>query len=107
MKVTKAYEDDIMKMVHETASGFFEAGTIDKKTMREFDELCLTPVIVLTPADIRAIRRRTGASQHVFARYLNVTPGVISQWERGVKRPAGTSLKMLHLVDKKGLETIA
>ena len=47
------------------------------------------------------------ASQAVFARYLNVTAGLVSQWERGEKRPRGASLKLLTLVAKNGLGAVA
>jgi putative transcriptional regulator len=50
---------------------------------------------------------REGASQAVFARYLNVTTGLISQWERGEKRPQGASLELLTLVANKGLADVA
>ncbi len=80
---------------------------MDKQTLRGFDELCLTPVRPMTAADIRALRTRERVSQAVFARYLNVTTGLISQWERGEKRPAGASLKLLNLVDRHGLAAIA
>jgi putative transcriptional regulator len=53
------------------------------------------------------LRRRAGVSQAVFAKYLNVTVGLMSQWERGEKQPRGPSLKLLSLVQKKGLEAIA
>ena len=82
-------------------------GVLDKRTMREFDELCLTPVRALKPKEIRALRLREGASQAVFARYLNVTTGLVSQWERGEKRPRGASLKLLSLVAKNGLQAVA
>jgi putative transcriptional regulator len=75
-----------MASIHETAEGFHAAGVMDKRTMREFDELCTT-VRPLKPKEIRALRQREGASQAVFARYLNVTTGLVSQWERGEKRP--------------------
>ena len=75
--------------------------------MRKFDVLCLTPVRPLTPRQIRNLRRREKTSQAVFARYLNVTTGLVSQWERGEKRPRGASLKLLTLVAKKGLSTVA
>jgi putative transcriptional regulator len=75
--------------------------------MREFDEICLTPVRPLTPTEIRDLREREGASQAVFARYLNVTTGLVSQWERGEKHPQGPSLKLLALVAKNGLNGIA
>jgi putative transcriptional regulator len=46
-------------------------------------------------------------SQTVFALYLNVSKKSVSQWERGQKKPAGTTLKLLSLVKKKGLASIA
>jgi len=45
--------------------------------------------------------------QAVFARYLNVTTGLVSQWERGEKHPGGASLKLLVLVAKNGLQAVA
>jgi putative transcriptional regulator len=53
------------------------------------------------------LREREGASQAVFARYLNVTTGLISQWERGEKHPQGASLKLLSLVERNGLAAVA
>ncbi len=96
-----------MASIHETAEGLHSAGVMSKKTMREFDELCLTPVRPLAPEQIRELRMREGASQAVFARYLNVTTGLVSQWERGEKRPQGASLKLLSLVAQKGLANVA
>ena len=84
-----------------------EAGVMSKRTMKDFDEMCLTPVEEMAPEDIRALRLRENASQAVFARYLNVTTGLVSQWERGEKRPRGTSLKLLTLVAKNGLGAVA
>jgi putative transcriptional regulator len=69
--------------------------------------MCLTPVESLTPEQIRRIRTKEKASQAVFARYLNVTTGLVSQWERGEKRPRGASLKLLTLVARKGLQAVA
>jgi putative transcriptional regulator len=105
--MTKQYRSPVMASIHETAEGLHAAGVMDKQTMRKFDDACLTPVSPLTPEAIRALREREGASQAVFARYLNVTTGLISQWERGEKRPQGASLKLLSLVAKHGLGTVA
>ncbi|HEY1208150.1 MAG TPA: DNA-binding transcriptional regulator [Terracidiphilus sp.] len=107
MGTTKQYRSSVMASIHETAEGLHSAGVMNKRTMREFDELCLTPVQPLAPKEIRALRLREGASQAVFARYLNVTTGLVSQWERGEKRPQGASLKLLSLVSQKGLATVA
>ena len=103
----KQYRSARMGSVHETAEGLHAAGVMDKTTMRRFDAMCLTPVRPLKPKDIRALRLREGASQAVFARYLNVTTGLISQWERGEKHPQGASLKLLSLVAKNGLQAVA
>jgi putative transcriptional regulator len=103
----KQYRSGVMASVHETAEGLAAAGVMSKQTMREFDELCLTLVRPLTPEEIRQLREREEASQAVFARYLNITPGLVSQWERGEKHPQGTSLKLLALVAKNGLNGVA
>lgn len=103
----KQYRSRLMASMHETAEGLHEAGVMDKRTMRKFDELCLTPVKPLQPEEIRALRQRERASQAVFARHLNVTTGLVSQWERGEKHPQGASLKLLSLVAKNGLKAIA
>lgn len=105
--MTKQYRSRIMTAIHETAEDLQTAGLMDKRTMRKFDEACLTPVRPLRPDEIRALRTREGASQAVFARYLNVTTSLVSQWERGEKHPQGASLKLLALVAKKGLAAVA
>jgi putative transcriptional regulator len=103
----KQFRTGASAAVHETAQDLARAGVIDKQTMKSFDALCLTQVATMTPVQIRRLRRRENASQAVFARYLNVTTGLVSQWERGVKRPRGPALKLLTLVAKKGLQAVA
>jgi|SRR5580658_7537493 putative transcriptional regulator len=105
--MAKKYHSDAMAAIHEVANDLYSVGGMDRKTMRKFDVLCLTQIQEMTPEKIRALRAREKASQAVFAAYLNVTPSLVSKWERGEKNPQGTSLKLLSLVEKKGLETIA
>lgn len=105
--MTKQYRSPLMASIHETAEGLHADGVMSRQTMREFDQLCLTPVSPLSAEDIRTLRQREGASQAVFARYLNVTTSLISQWERGQKHPQGPSLKLLALVAKGGLTAVA
>jgi len=105
--MAKRYRSEALAAVHETAAGLHDAGTIDRRSMKAFDVLCLTPVAPLSAARIREIRQRERASQAVFARYLNVTTGLVSQWERGEKRPRGASLKLLTLIARKGLQAVA
>ena len=103
----KTYKSDALAAIHEAACDLHEIGLLDKRTMRRFDESCLTPVEPLTPQQIKAIREEARVSQTVFARHLNVTPLVINQWESGKRKPSAPALKLLTLVKTKGLECVA
>ncbi len=105
--MAKKYRSEAFAAIHETMESLHDVGAIDKQTMREFDDACLTPIHVLAPAEIKAIRAREHISQPVFARYLNVSKNLISDWERGVKKPGGPALRLLTVIQKKGLEAIA
>jgi putative transcriptional regulator len=96
----------ILKAMHETAVGLHRAGVMDTMTLREFDALCLPPVKTLTPRQIRRLRLRCKASQAVFAAYLNTSPSTVQKWEQGKKSPNGPSLKLLNLVERRGLEAL-
>lgn len=105
--MSRKYRSDAMAAIHETMEALHDVGAITKQTMRHFDEACLTPVRRLSPHEIKAIREREHVSQTVFANYLNVTPSLVSKWERGEKQPSGASLKLLSLVEKRGLLAVA
>ena len=105
--MTKKYRSDAFAAIHETMEALHEVGSIDKQTMRQFDEACLTPVLVLSADEIKSLRLREHISQPVFARYLNVSKNLVSDWERGVKKPGGPALRLLAVIQKKGLMAIA
>jgi putative transcriptional regulator len=105
--MVKKYPSRIAETVHKTAEGLHDIGAIDKTTMREFDVMCLTMVEDLSAREIQKIRKKERVSQEVFSKYLNVPVTLVSQWERGEKRPSGPSLKLLSLVKHKGLDAIA
>lgn len=100
-------KESILKVVHESAKGLYDAGLLDSTTMHTFDAMCLTPVDDLSPKEIKCLRLREHVSQAVFAMYLNTSVYTIQQWERGVKHPRGIALKMLNLIARKGLQAIA
>jgi len=101
------YKSEPLAALHETMEGLYKSGGIPKATMRKFNESCLTEISQFTPDAIRKLRLREEVSQPVFARYLNVSKGLISQWERGEKNPGGPALKLLSLVERKGIDSIA
>lgn len=101
------YQSKIAGVVHRAIEDAHDVGVVDKRTMREFDALCLTLVEELSPRQIKRLRMANNVSQEVFAHYLNVGATLVSQWERGEKKPSGPSAKLLSLVKHKGLEAIA
>ncbi len=96
----------ILEAVHETARGLHAAGVMDQVTLRELDRLCLAPVTALQPEDIKHIREEARVSQAVFAALLNTSVSTVQKWEIGQKRPTGTALKLLHLVQARGLDIL-
>jgi len=97
----------VIEATSETTKGLHKTGVLDQVTLREFDPLWLPPIEPLEPAEIKRIREGAHVSQAVFARLLNTSLSTVQKWEIGQKKPAGTALKLLHLVQKRGLEVIA
>jgi putative transcriptional regulator len=96
----------ILTEVHETAAELHQSGSIDKQTMRRFDALAFPQVRDLTAKQIRVLRARTRMSQAVFAAFLNISVSTVQKWEIGEKKPSGPSLKLLNLIDKKGVDAL-
>ncbi len=104
MRKTKS---PILAAVLDTAKGLHKASVMDQVTLREFDQLCLPPIEALLPEQIKHIRETTRVSQAVFARLLNTGLSTVQKWEIGQKKPTGTALTLLHLVQERGLEAVA
>lgn len=100
-------KSDAFAAIHSAAKGLQRAGAINKTTMREYDELCLDSIPELNASDIKRIREHTHVSQPVFARYLNTSESTVQKWETGQKKPSGMALRLLHVVEKHGLEVLA
>ncbi|MEO9190414.1 MAG: DNA-binding transcriptional regulator [Acetobacteraceae bacterium] len=97
----------ILAEVRQAARDLHDAGAIDALTMRRFDVLCLSPVRRYSAAEIRRIRKEANVSQAVFAAVLNVGKATVAAWEQGGKEPSGPALKLLDLVERKGLSALA
>jgi putative transcriptional regulator len=96
----------IFEAVHETADDLHRLGFIDKRKMRKFDVLCLDPIPEYSSEKIRALRDHLQLSQSVLAAVLNTSLSTVRKWEIGDKHPSGPSLKLLNLLDRKGLEAV-
>ena len=106
MSEKQQYKSDAFAAIHETMESLHQIGAIDKKTMRNFDESCLEIIEDVEPQAIRDLREREHVSQPVFAMYLNVSKNLVSDWERGVKKPGGPALRLINIVKKHGLSAL-
>jgi putative transcriptional regulator len=96
----------LFAVVHETASDLHRLGFIDMRKMRKYDALCLDAVPDYDSDKIRALREHLQLSQAVLASVLNTSLSTVRKWEIGEKHPSGPSLKLLNLLDRKGLEAV-
>jgi putative transcriptional regulator len=97
----------LRKELLETARGLYELGVVDGKTMREFQSLRVAVPKTYSAVEIKRLRLMERASQAVFAAYLNTSLSTVQKWEIGEKRPSGPALKLLDLVERKGLKALA
>jgi putative transcriptional regulator len=96
----------ILEAAHEMARDLHEVGAMSDMTMRRMDVLCLPPKRTFSADDIRRIRAASRMSQPVFAAFLNVGKTTVAQWEQGRKKPAGSAVRLLDLIDRKGIDAI-
>lgn len=107
MTAKRKFKSDAFEAIHSAVQGMYAAGSIDKETLKTFDETCLSTPAVLSPEEIKDLREKNRVSQPVFARYLNTSESTVQKWETGAKRPSGPALKLLDIVQKHGLRMLA
>ena len=101
----------LTKALLETADDMCRVGVIDalthaKVTLRHLGNKADVVTEPISGPEIRKLREDAHLSQAVFARYLNLTVGYVSQLERGAKRPSGPALVLLNVIRRKGIEAI-
>ncbi len=96
----------ILEAVHETAGDLQRLGFIDKRKQQKIEALCLEPIPAYDSARVRALREQLKLSQTVLASVLNTSASTVRKWEQGDKQPSGPSLKLLDLLERKGLEAV-
>lgn len=97
----------LRKELVEAARGLYDLGVLDGKTMRQFEALRIEEPKSFSAYEIKRLRLREKASQAVFAKYLNTSVSTVQKWEIGEKKPSGPALKLLDLVERKGLKALA
>ena len=106
MTTKKKFKSDAFEAIHESAAALLRVGAIDKATMRKFDASCLVKTPDYKAVEIKKIRESAKVSQPIFAMYLNTSESTVQKWEAGDKSPSGPSLKLLSLIERKGLGVV-
>jgi putative transcriptional regulator len=106
MRTKAKTKSRLLEAAHETAQDLHRLGFIDKRKMSKFDALCIAPVADFDSVKIRDLRLSLQLSQAVLAAVLNTSISTVRKWELGDKHPSGPSLKLLSLLERKGLEAV-
>lgn len=96
----------IIQSLRDDFAALYEAGAINKVTMREFDSLCPPAVREFSATDIKRLREGLRFSQPVFALHLHTSASTVRKWEQGETHPTGPALKLLNIIADKGLQAI-
>lgn len=99
-------KNNIKQAVYETATELYEAGLISSQRMKKYKHLNIPPIHEVKPGDIKQLREKEKISQSVLAACLNVSISAVRKWETGEKKPSGLALKLLNIIQDKGLSII-
>jgi len=95
----------MMSEAVETMRDLHLAGAISKQTLRGFEAQAL-PLPTYTAETIRQLREKLHVSQGVFAAYLNSSLSTVQKWENGEKKPSGAALRLLSVIERRGLDVL-
>ena len=96
----------VAKSLTSVINDLYQDGAVDEITMREINSLCLPDIKEYSAGKIIALRKKTKLSQAAFAVVVNVSPSTVQKWERGAKKPTGSSKRLFDIIERKGLEGI-
>lgn len=86
--------------------GIMDEAAHQQITVRQLGRTPLPTAEPITADEIRSVREDAHLSQAALARYLNLTTGYISALERGTKQATGSTLAILNVIRRKGIDAI-
>ncbi|SRR6185437_597266 len=98
-------DNKILTKIHKSVTNAYKKGIVDLTTMQKFDKLCMIDTHPMLPEEILHIRKDIAkVTQPDFAKLLGISSSTVAKWEAGNKHPQGTSLKLLNLIERKGID---
>ena len=104
MKIRPKNGSRALKEAFEIARGLYSVGVIDESKLHEFEKMCLEEVPAYSSNKIKALRRRNKLNQAQLASILHASVSTVKQWELGARRPSSPYLRLLQVLDRKGLD---
>ena len=98
--------NSIVKSINSVIDDLYQDGLVDEITMRNIHNLCLPEIKEYMPEEIIALRKQIRLSQAALAAVFNVSLSTVQKWERGKKKPTGSSRKLLDIVERKGIKAL-
>jgi putative transcriptional regulator len=77
------------------------AGLEDALAYVKGDQSRAARVVRIRSVDVKAVRRKTGLSQHEFAAVFGIPLDTLCKWEQGTRLPAGASRLLLHVIARE------
>ncbi len=93
---------EINEAIASTVSDMLEADLKVSFTKKELDKMGIKIAPVNISAEtIQSIRKTLNVSQAVFAKLLNVSLSSVQQWEQNLRRPSGSTMILLELLQRE------
>ncbi|PIE58093.1 MAG: transcriptional regulator [Desulfobulbus propionicus] len=98
--------NSIAESITLTLKDLNKSGIVDDITLKNIEKLCLPQVKDYSPKNIISLRKKFNLSQAALASVFNISTSTVQKWEQGVKKPAGSSKKLLDIMERKGIEAL-
>jgi len=93
---------NVQETLSAMAQDLYSVNAINQTILTRFNQ----DLPAFSPSDIISLRKKLGLNQTLFAAYLNISDKVVKRWEQGKAKPTGATLKLLSIVEKKGLDIL-
>ena len=94
---------NVQETLSAMAKDLYSVGAINEAVLMRFNQ----DLHGFSATQIISLREKLGLNQALFAAYLNVSDKVVKRWEQGKAKPTGATLKLLAIVERKGLDILA
>ena len=106
--MSRKYQPGNAERMHKTAISLFRLGIIDKKQMKEFDDMCLEPEKVSdTKSIVLQLMKEEKVNEDYLSYALSIPTNRLRKWASGEAQPKDSERKLLLVACRDGLKALA